>query len=199
MDELNIRAFFQEGDLVVAEVQTLHGDGSAGLHTRSLRYGKLRNGMFVRIGGAGGGAGMGTAGGVVRSKRQTFTLNAANGGGEVDIVLGVNGFVWIAKHVEREQGQDVGLNRLEESASGAVYSSQNDEIPGTTRREVARLATCVRALAAKKVRVDEEMLAKAYDASVEIELENAHVPGVSSSGQLTEELGKRILEIVLSS
>ncbi|CAI4215064.1 unnamed protein product [Parascedosporium putredinis] len=45
-DELQIRSFFAEGDLVVAEVQTLHGDGAAALHTRSLRYGKLRNGIF---------------------------------------------------------------------------------------------------------------------------------------------------------
>lgn len=197
VDELNIRSFFSEGDLVVAEVQTLHADGSAGLHTRSLRYGKLRNGMFVRVGGAGGGAGMGTAGGVVRSKRQTFTIETVSAGGLVDVVLGVNGFVWIAKHVEGLKGQDVGLNRLEESASGVVYSSQNDEIAGTTRREMARVAACVRALAEKKIRVDEGMLEKAYEASVEIELENAD--GSSGVGEdAKEELARRIIEIALA-
>ena len=48
-DELQMRAFFQEGDLLVAEVQSLFQDGSVGLHTRSLRYGKLRNGALVSV------------------------------------------------------------------------------------------------------------------------------------------------------
>lgn len=35
-----MRTFFQEGDLLVAEVQAFFGDGAMSLHTRSLRYGK---------------------------------------------------------------------------------------------------------------------------------------------------------------
>lgn len=37
-----MRTFFQEGDLLVAEVQAFFGDGAMSLHTRSLRYGKVR-------------------------------------------------------------------------------------------------------------------------------------------------------------
>jgi len=55
-DELQIRTFFSEGDLLVAEVQSLHQDGSASLHTRSLKYGKLRNGVFMSVSGTGGAA-----------------------------------------------------------------------------------------------------------------------------------------------
>lgn len=90
VDELNIRTFFQEGDLLVAEVQSLHQDGTASLHTRSLKYGKLRNGLFTSLSGAGGGI-LSRKGGVVRSRRQVFTLNTA--AGEIDIVLGVNGYI----------------------------------------------------------------------------------------------------------
>lgn len=36
-----MRTFFQEGDLLVAEVQAFFGDGAMSLHTRSLRYGKV--------------------------------------------------------------------------------------------------------------------------------------------------------------
>ena len=46
-DELQMRKFLKEGDLLNAEVQSLYADGSASLHTRSLRYGKLRNGYFL--------------------------------------------------------------------------------------------------------------------------------------------------------
>lgn len=40
-DELQMRAFFEEGDLLVAEVQAFFQDGAMSLHTRSLKYGKV--------------------------------------------------------------------------------------------------------------------------------------------------------------
>ena len=42
-DELMIRQFFIEGDLISAEVQAIHGDGSVSIHTRSVKYGKVLN------------------------------------------------------------------------------------------------------------------------------------------------------------
>lgn len=36
-----MRTFFEEGDLLVAEVQAFFADGAMSLHTRSLRYGKV--------------------------------------------------------------------------------------------------------------------------------------------------------------
>lgn len=45
-DELQMRTFFQEGDLVVAEVQAFFADGAMSLHTRSLKYGKVRSGSL---------------------------------------------------------------------------------------------------------------------------------------------------------
>lgn len=37
-----MRNFFEEGDLFVAEVQSLFADGAPSLHTRSLKFGKVR-------------------------------------------------------------------------------------------------------------------------------------------------------------
>jgi len=37
-----MRGFFEEGDLLVAEVQAFFSDGAMSLHTRSLKYGKVR-------------------------------------------------------------------------------------------------------------------------------------------------------------
>lgn len=37
-----MRNFFEEGDLLVAEVQAFFADGAMSLHTRSLKYGKVR-------------------------------------------------------------------------------------------------------------------------------------------------------------
>ncbi len=48
-DELAMRGYLQEGDLVSAEVQQLYSDGAASVHTRSLKYGKLAQVGFVHI------------------------------------------------------------------------------------------------------------------------------------------------------
>lgn len=172
-DELQIRSFFAEGDLLVAEVQQLYGDGGAVLHTRSLKYGKLRNGVFVAVSGMGGG------GGVVRSRRQVWTLDAANGGGQVDVVLGVNGYVWISKHVETPEGDNkpaAGITNLEESVSATMYSSQNDRIGVETMREIARIRGVVTALVENGLRVDEDMVMKGYHEAVEMALLSGEGP-----------------------
>lgn len=106
--------------------------------------------------------------GVVRSKRQIFTLQTSRGG-EVDVMLGVNGYVWIEKHAQEQPSQDVGINRLEESANIGMYSSQNDEISPDTRREIARVGGCIRALVEGSVRVEEETVRRAYEASIELD------------------------------
>lgn len=184
VDELNVRSYFSEGELVVAEVRELFQDGSASLHTRSLRYGKLRNGYFLSVSGQGGGAG------VVRAKRHIFTLQTSRRGGEIDLVLGVNGYIWLANHsvVKRE---DVGLNRMEEVVSSAMYSNQNDAIGAETRREIARVAECIRALVEGGVKVEEETVRRAYDAALELDDMEEVVEFIDG------ERGKEIVGVVL--
>jgi len=43
------KTFFQEGDLISAEVQNISSDGALQLHTRSLKYGKLGQGLMVKV------------------------------------------------------------------------------------------------------------------------------------------------------
>ena len=204
-DELAIRSFFREGELVVAEVQSIFQDGAASLHTRSLKYGKLRNGVFLSVSGQGG-----RSGGVVRARRQVWTVNTANRGGEVDVVLGVNGYIWICKHatVDREevgtdggplsQGQKIGITRLEDGVSERMYEARNEEIGRETRREITRLAGCVRALVAEGVRVDEEMVMRAYDAALELEEGMQEADGEEGGEYLGGERGTAIARQVLA-
>ncbi|THW97175.1 hypothetical protein D6D15_00491 [Aureobasidium pullulans] len=187
VDELNIRTFFEEGELLVAEVQSLFQDGSASLHTRSLKYGKLRNGYFMAVSGVGGGAG------VVRAKRQIFTLQTSSRGGEVDVILGVNGYIWISKHIEADKSKDVSITSIEEQVKTTMYSSQNDDISPDTRREIARVAGCIRALAENGVKVDEEMVRRSYDASLDLEQDE----GEEGAGFLGGERGRLIVDMAL--
>jgi exosome complex component RRP4 len=48
-DELQMREFFVEDDLAVAEVQQFFSDGAVALHTRSSRYGRLGPGQLVCV------------------------------------------------------------------------------------------------------------------------------------------------------
>jgi len=107
-----MRTFFTEGDLLVAEVQQLFSDGAASLHTRSLKYGKLRNGVFLSIPPML----------VVRSKAHMYSV-----GGGVHCILGTNGFVWVSKDVKPVKAAATGaITRMEEEASEAIYSNVNE-------------------------------------------------------------------------
>ncbi|KAI1341372.1 hypothetical protein F5Y15DRAFT_375867 [Xylariaceae sp. FL0016] len=195
-DELQIRTFFSEGELLVAEVQQLYGDGGAVLHTRSLKYGKLRNGVFVQVSGTGGG------GGVVRARRQAFTLDVGGGAADdsekIDVVLGVNGYIWISKHIEGEgaaaEAAGPGINRIEESVGLNVYSSQNDDIPVSTMREIARARGVIEALVEHGLRVDEDMVVRGYHEAVEMARGDGDGDGTLYLGG---ERGKRLADALI--
>lgn len=199
-DELQIRNYFQEGDLVVAEVQQIGSqDGAATLHTRSLKYGKLRNGVFMAVSGTGGGNG------VVRSRRQVF--NVGGGAGvDVNVILGVNGYIWLSKSIDEAEkpsdagkGGGIGINNLDEATSLAVYSSQNSEISRETRREIATIAGLIRILAEGGVRVDEDTVTRVIDAAKDMgmgmELDG---PGSAARTMDSAEGRNQLIETVLS-
>ncbi|KAJ5772087.1 Ribosomal protein L27 [Penicillium odoratum] len=213
-DELQIRTYFCEGDLVVAEVQSVHQDGAASLHTRSLKYGKLRNGVFLAVAGTGGvgtrissmksGAGDATdTDGTKKSRQRVWTMETQNGGGLVDVYLGVNGYIYIAKHPNgapliNSALESVALSRMEEVVSGSTYSSQNDEIAPQTRREITRLSQSIQVLVQGGVYVDEVSVMKAYEVSNQVDMEIGD-DDVDNEGReyLEGAKAERILEAVM--
>lgn len=108
-------------------------------------------------------SGKGGGGGVVRSRRQLFTVDAENGAGKIDVILGVNGFIWISKHVSMETASDAAVTRMEDSIGLNVYSSQNDYISPDTAREISRLRGVIGLLVDEGLRVDEDMVIRGYD------------------------------------
>jgi len=149
-DELQMRTFFEEGDLLVAEVQAFFGDGSMSLHTRSLKYGKLRSGQLVAVPPIL----------VRRLKSHFYSLPCG-----VDLILGLNGYIWVSKHTS-EVGKDDkgGLN------TDAVYSNKNDDIDEATRQTISRVTNVIRILAAHFVPISDSLLVEAYDWVIEQQL-----------------------------
>ncbi|VEU22984.1 DEKNAAC103994 [Brettanomyces naardenensis] len=178
-DELQMRAILKEGDLLNAEVQSLFQDGSASLHTRSLKYGKLRNGVFVVV----------PSNLIIRAKNHAHDMP-----GGVSIILGVNGFCWIYKTKENQvpvaggsstQSKaeagfqaathnggytpgmgSVSITSLEEQSSWDIYSDKNDTISNSIKETISRYKNCLLALSHCNIAINETRLAKAYDISL---------------------------------
>ncbi|KAF5124728.1 hypothetical protein DV495_003852 [Geotrichum candidum] len=152
-DELQMRKFLKEGDLLNAEVQSLYADGSASLHTRSLRYGKLRNGYFLSV----------PSSLIIRSKLHSYHLPD-----NIDCILGVNGYIWLSKRTKASAAQtnNVSITRLEEEAGLEIYSDVNEEISNSTRQAIARYVNCIQALAYKEVGINEARIVATYEASL---------------------------------
>jgi len=146
-DELQMRLFFEEGDLLVAEVQAFFSDGAMSLHTRSLKYGKLRNGQLVTVPPI-----------LVRRLKSHFVALPCG----VDLILGLNGYVWVSKHVkESEQEGEEGFD------AESVYSNQNDIIDDATRAAISRVSNLIKSLAGHFIPLSDTILLEAYEWAVE--------------------------------
>ncbi|CAN3353391.1 exosome complex component Rrp4p [Diutina catenulata] len=165
-DELQMRKFLKEGDLLNAEVQTIFNNGMASLHTRSLKYGKLRNGIFLSV----------PSSLVIKSKNHAFDLP-----GNVSIILGSNGYIWLYKsqgaRSERhevaekilEQGKSnftPSITRLEDESSWEIYSDNNDEITPAIRQNISRYFNVINALAHCELGITEQRIIMGYEASM---------------------------------
>lgn len=143
-DELAMRKFFNEGDLLVAEVQALHNDGSVSLHTRSVKNTKLKNGCFLSV----------PAHLVQRQKTHFHELP-----GNVDVVIGVNGYIWISKHRnDLKEVADFARTVLEERQQENLYADENEEIDRKTRRNIAVTANCVMAITSQGLVLNDTLL-----------------------------------------
>jgi len=160
-----MRNFFEEGDLLVAEVQAFFGDGAISLHTRSLKFGKLRNGQLVIIPPTL----------VRRLKSHFFSLPCG-----VDLILGLNGYIWVSKHVkESQQHGEEGFD------SEGVYSNVNDVIDSATRSAISRVSNIITILARHNVPLTDSILNEAYDWAIE--------QGVTVTEILTEDVGEAMV------
>ncbi|KAI7883820.1 uncharacterized protein EV154DRAFT_450029 [Mucor mucedo] len=143
-DELQMRQFFAEGDVLVAEVQAFYGDGTMGLHTRGFKFCKLRNGSFVCVPPVL----------VQRCKSQFHSLPCG-----VDVILGLNGYIWVHKKFSQVIGDDTDAT--------VYYSSENDDITLEERQDIARVSNCISALAKQYMHINDTVIVYTYEASLD--------------------------------
>lgn len=174
-DELQMRNFLKEGDLLNAEVQSVYSNGQAALHTRSLRYGKLRNGVLLKV----------PSSLIIRQKTHSWNLP-----GNVSVIIGVNGFIWLSKttntsgsamaNASTNSAQSamaskggykpgegsVSITRLEEESSWEIYSDKNEEISSSIRGTITRYYNVIQAMSVCELGITEKRICMGYDASM---------------------------------
>lgn len=177
-DELEMRNYFKEGDLLVCEVQSLFHDGSTSLHTRSLNYGKLRNGQLAIVNPC-----------LIRRLKSHFVRMEDLG---LEIIIGLNGVLWISMLDTGKVNIATGTGRDIE----AIYSDSNDIVTSLIRRRIGRMLEIVAILSHNHRPISDLALRKGYEASVDlvpIEEEEDNEAKQSSNG-LTGDVCNAILD-----
>lgn len=138
-DEKMMRSYLKEGDLISAEVQNVMSDGCLSLHTRSLKYGKLGQGILVQVSPS------------LVLRRKTHFHNLPVG---ASIILGNNGFIWISP-TQHEDTEDTG-----------GYTTNLQPVSRSEREVMARLRNCCLALADRSMLLFDTSILHAYESSM---------------------------------
>ncbi|XP_067295960.1 exosome complex component RRP4 isoform X1 [Pseudorasbora parva] len=138
-DELAMRDYLQEGDLISAEVQSIFSDGALSLHTRSLKYGKLGQGVLVLVSPS------------LVKRQKTHFHNLPCG---ASLILGNNGYVWLYPTPEQQDEE-----------AGGYYTSM-EPVCVSDREVISRLRNCLLALSAHKVLLYDTSVLYCYEASL---------------------------------
>ncbi|XP_007453190.1 PREDICTED: exosome complex component RRP4 isoform X1 [Lipotes vexillifer] len=164
-DELAMRGFLQEGDLISAEVQAVFSDGAVSLHTRSLKYGKLGQGVLVQV----------SPSLVKRQKTHFHDLPCG-----ASVILGNNGFVWIYPTPEHK----------EEDAGG--FTANLEPVSLADREVISRLRNCIVSLATQRMMLYDTSILYCYEASLPHQIKDILKPEIME--EIVMETRQRLLE-----
>lgn len=138
-----MKSILDEGDVICTEVQRVQNEGVCHLHTRSAKYGKLANGMLVKVPNK-------------LIQRQAQHIVQLKYG--IQLILGLNGYVWISLPFEHSHTDT--LNYSSSSVKPEVVNSK-------TRKSIVMLAFIIKLLGSSNVQITPERICKLFDHFVE--------------------------------
>jgi exosome complex component RRP4 len=115
----------------------LYADGAVGIHTRNLKYGKLVTGELVRVQSA-----------LIRRCKSHFLVLDC-GGIDVEVILGMNGLVWVGKPRRMPENQE---------DLDAMYSSVLDAVGIGERRAIVAVRNAIKQLDCEFVFINEQSI-----------------------------------------
>jgi len=148
-DALEMRSFFKEGDLISAEIQSLKNDGGVQLQTRNLKYGKLINGIFVKVNNCL----------IKRTNKHFISLDKHIG---IDIILGNNGFIWITNTKTKDEMNKI-MNFAKQYKDFTPFLSN---ISAQIRMNMCRIRNCLMILNKHFIQISYKTVMSVYTFSV---------------------------------
>lgn len=121
-DALQMRSYYVENDLLVADVQATFTDGALGLHVPKS-YHKLENGVFATVPPS-----------LVRRVKSHFCTLPCG----VEVLLGHNGYIWISPSLSEDEIE-------ERNAPESTWTPK--PIQKDTRQAIARVKNAIAILA----------------------------------------------------
>jgi exosome complex component RRP4 len=153
-DVLAMRTLFREGDLLTCEVQQVQNDGTLILHTRSLRYGKLDNGVLITVPPSLVGRRKNhfvTLKGLTSQSNDAMDTNSDGGEGDVDVYLGLNGGIWIQRTIPSEWENAIRADQderapLAETLQKLRHRHSTTRVSPSMRESIARVRNSIECL-----------------------------------------------------
>jgi len=140
-DALNMREYFVEHDVIVAEVQKVTEKRDILLQTRTAKYGKLFNGMLITVSPS------------LIKRQPQHIINPIP---EIRIILGSNGWIWIGSQ-QKLAGQGIQtLNYTQVEAKHTVVEAE-------LRQKIIRYANCIKTLNTYGMNITMDLINKLYD------------------------------------
>uniref|UniRef100_A0A2K5I5K5 Uncharacterized protein n=1 Tax=Colobus angolensis palliatus TaxID=336983 RepID=A0A2K5I5K5_COLAP len=164
-DELAMTGFLQEGDLISAEVQAVFSDGAVSLHTRSLKYGKLGQGVLVQVSPS-----------LVKQQKTHFHDLPCG----ASVVLVNNGFIWIYPTPEHK----------EEEARGFIVNLEPVSL--ADGEVISRLRNCIISLVTQRMMLYDTSILYCYEASLPHQIKDILKPEIIE--EIVMETCQRLLE-----
>ncbi|VFQ94644.1 unnamed protein product [Cuscuta campestris] len=170
VDELNMRSFFEENDVVCAEVRGFQRDGSLHLQARSEKYGKLERGQLLKVSPY-----------LVKKRKQHFHHLDQYG---IDLILGCNGFIWVGEHVDvkADTPKDQLLSNTKSSTPSFLDEEEEDEeerytTPRHIRVYICMIANAIRVLSDLGFTITVEVLLETVVLSESLKIDVADMLG----------------------
>ena len=126
-DKMQMRDYFEEGDVFACEIQKIMENGEVIVHCRSNKYGILCNGQLVQVDAS-----------LVRRQAMHFVAVPTGSGESVQIVLGNNGWIWVgvpSKHTGHIQ-----------SLNFTQMDSKPEIVAPAVREKISRVRNCIEGL-----------------------------------------------------
>uniref|UniRef100_A0A8C9GFJ2 Ribosomal RNA-processing protein 4 n=1 Tax=Piliocolobus tephrosceles TaxID=591936 RepID=A0A8C9GFJ2_9PRIM len=164
-DELAMTGFLQEGDLISAEVQAVFSDGALSLHTRSLKYGKLGQGVLVQVSLS-----------LVKQQKTHFHDLPCG----ASVVLVNNGFIWIYPTPEHK----------EEEAQGFI--AHLEPVSLADGEVTSQLRNCIISLVTQRMMLYDTSILYCYEASLPHQIKDILKPEIIE--EIVMETCQRLLE-----